>query len=58
MRFSALLRANVQYSTGEGVGEINDVVLDANTGRVKSAAVACGGLLRVGTNFRCTFRKS
>lgn len=48
IRVSQLLGMNIQNSKGEGVGEINDIVLDANTGRVKYAAVTYGGLLGVG----------
>jgi len=48
IRASQLIGMNIQNSAGEGVGEINDIVLDANTGRVRYAAVTYGGILGVG----------
>ena len=39
---------NLQNDQGESVGEINDLVLDANTGRVRYLAVTYGGFLGVG----------
>lgn len=48
IRASQLIGMNIQNSQGEGVGEVNDIVLDADTGRVRYAAVTYGGLLGVG----------
>ncbi len=48
IRVSQLMGMNIQNAKGESVGEINDIVLDANTGKVKYAAVTYGGLLGVG----------
>jgi sporulation protein YlmC with PRC-barrel domain len=48
IRVSQLLGANIQNSQGESVGEINDIVLDSQTGKVNYAAVTYGGFLGVG----------
>ncbi|MCA9130058.1 MAG: PRC-barrel domain-containing protein [Planctomycetales bacterium] len=48
VRASQLMGMNIQNSAGEGLGEINDLVLDANTGKVKYAAVTYGGFLGIG----------
>lgn len=48
IRVSQLMGMNIQNSKGEGVGEIKDIVIDANTGKVRYAAVTYGGLLGVG----------
>jgi sporulation protein YlmC with PRC-barrel domain len=47
-RVSQLIGQNIQNSQGESVGEINDLVMDANTGRLRYAAVTYGGFLGVG----------
>ncbi len=48
IRASKLMGMNIQNSAGESVGAINDVVLDANTGKVRYAAVTYGGFLGIG----------
>lgn len=48
IRASQLIGMNIQNTKGEGVGEVKDIVLDANTGRVRYAAVTYGGFLGVG----------
>ncbi|MCM2369676.1 PRC-barrel domain-containing protein [Aporhodopirellula aestuarii] len=48
IRVSQLMGLNIQNSQGESVGEINDIVLDARTGKVRYAAVTYGGFLGVG----------
>ncbi|MDA8746559.1 PRC-barrel domain-containing protein [Rubripirellula amarantea] len=48
IRVSQLIGYNIQNSRGESVGEINDIVLDSKTGKVRYAAVTYGGFLGVG----------
>ncbi|WP_417740034.1 PRC-barrel domain-containing protein [Rosistilla oblonga] len=48
IRVSQLIGMDIQNDRGEGVGEINDIVLDAATGKVKYAAVTYGGFLGLG----------
>jgi len=49
VRASQLIGANIQNDNGESVGEINDLVIDGNTGRVRYAAVTYGGFLGMGS---------
>jgi hypothetical protein len=39
---------NIENQKGEGVGEINDLVIDGKTGKVRYVAVTYGGFLGVG----------
>lgn len=48
IRVSQLTGMNIQNPQGESVGEINDLVLDASTGKVHYAAVTYGGFLGIG----------
>ena len=48
IRTSQLMGMHIQNSRGEGVGEVNDIVVNANTGRVRYLAVTYGGFLGVG----------
>ena len=48
IRASQLLGQNIQNSQGESVGEIKDIVLDTQTGKVRYAAVTYGGFLGLG----------
>lgn len=48
VRVSKLIGQNIQNSQGKEVGEINDIVLDAGSGRIRYVAVTYGGLLGVG----------
>ena len=48
IRASQLIGMNIQNSRGETVGEIEDIVLDADSGRIRYAAVSYGGFLGVG----------
>lgn len=48
VRASELIGMNIQNSQGESLGEINDLVMDANTGKIRYAAVSYGGFLGVG----------
>ncbi len=48
IRASQLTGMNIQNPQGESVGEVNDLVIDANTGRVRYAAVTYGGFLGIG----------
>ncbi len=48
IRVSQLTGMNIQNPQGESVGQINDLVLDANTGKVRYAAVTYGGFLGIG----------
>jgi hypothetical protein len=43
-----LIGKNIYNPNGESVAEINDIVLDPNTGRVRYAAVTYGGFLGIG----------
>jgi sporulation protein YlmC with PRC-barrel domain len=48
IRASQLIGMNIENRQGESVGEINDLVIDGNNGRVRYAAVTYGGVLGVG----------
>ena len=48
MRASKLIGMSIQNPEGKGVGSINDLVLDVDTGRVHYAAVTYGGFLGIG----------
>mgnify|MGYP001350335567 CR=1 FL=1 len=47
-RASKLIGKNLQNEAGESVGEVNDIVLDANSGKVRYLAVTYGGFLGLG----------
>ena len=48
MRLSKLIGTNVHDASGQGVGEIKDVIFDTNNGRIHYAVLASGGVLGVG----------
>lgn len=48
IRVSQLMGYNIQNSQGESVGEIKDIVMDSETGKVSYVAVTYGGFLGVG----------
>ena len=48
VRASKLIGMNIQNTEGKGVGSINDLVVDADTGRIHYAAVTYGGFLGIG----------
>ena len=48
IRASQLLGQNIQNSQGESLGEIKDIVLDTQSGKVRYAAVTYGGFLGLG----------
>jgi len=48
VRASKLIGMNIQNDQGESVGEVNDIVLDGNSGKVRYLAVTYGGFLGVG----------
>ncbi|REK18235.1 MAG: PRC-barrel domain containing protein [Planctomycetota bacterium] len=48
VRASEVSGMNIQNGEGKNVGEINDLVIDANNGRIRYAAVTYGGFLGVG----------
>jgi len=48
IRASQLTGYNIQNSQGESVGEVYDIVLDANSGKVRYVAVTYGGFLGLG----------
>ena len=48
IRASQLTGMNIQNEKGESVGEIHDLVVDANTGKIRYAAVTYGGFLGLG----------
>lgn len=62
VRASEVIGMNIYNPQGEDVGEVNDVVLDPNTGKVRYAAVTYGGFLGIGDEmfavpweaFQCT----
>lgn len=47
VRASELIGANVQNAADETVGEINDIVIDPNDGRVRYVALSVGGFLGI-----------
>jgi len=48
MRASKLIGMNIQNTEGKAVGSINDLVVDADTGKIHYAAVTYGGFLGIG----------
>ena len=48
VRASELMGTNIENSQGEGVGEIEDLVIDGNSGQVRYVAVTYGGFLGLG----------
>ncbi|TWU16537.1 PRC-barrel domain-containing protein [Allorhodopirellula heiligendammensis] len=48
IRASQLLGLNIQNPQGESLGEINDLVINATTGKIRYAAVTYGGFLGMG----------
>jgi len=57
IRASQLIGMNIQNPQGEGLGEVNDIVIDAGNGRVRYAAVTYGGFLGLGNKmFAVPFR--
>jgi sporulation protein YlmC with PRC-barrel domain len=61
VRASELIGTNVQNNADETVGEINDIVIDPNDGRVRYVALSVGGFLGIAdqlyavpwTSFEC-----
>lgn len=47
-RVSALVGMNVQNSAGKDLGEIEDITINENTGKVEYVAVSFGGFLDIG----------
>lgn len=48
VRVSQLTGMNIQNPQGKAVGEINDLVIDARSGKIRYAAVTYGGFLGIG----------
>ena len=48
VRASQMIGMDIVNFEGESLGEINDFVIDANTGRIRYAAVEYGGFLGLG----------
>jgi len=48
IRASKLIGVNIQNDQGDSVGEVNDIVLDGKSGKVRYLAVTYGGFLGVG----------
>ncbi|QDU40934.1 PRC-barrel domain protein [Maioricimonas rarisocia] len=48
IRASEFIGMNIQNAQGEGLGEVNDIVIDASNGKVRYAAVTYGGFLGLG----------
>ena len=51
VRASELIGANIKNDQGEDVGEIEDLVIDSQNGRVGYAAVSYGGFLGMGERY-------
>ncbi|MBB3209195.1 sporulation protein YlmC with PRC-barrel domain [Rhodopirellula rubra] len=62
IRASQLIGQNIYNKAEESIGEINDVVMDASTGKIAYVAVSYGGMLGLGDSlfavpfkaFKCT----
>jgi sporulation protein YlmC with PRC-barrel domain len=48
MRASKLIGKDVRHRGGAGEGEIHDLLVDVNTGRIRGAVVSIGGMMNVG----------
>lgn len=48
LRASVMMGMDIQNRQGDGVGRVNDLVIDADTGKVRYAAVTYGGFLGLG----------
>jgi sporulation protein YlmC with PRC-barrel domain len=48
VRASKLIGTNIKNSRGEGVGEVEDIVVDAQSGQIRYLAVSYGGFLGLG----------
>ncbi len=48
IRASQLIGMNIQNQEGKSLGSVNDIVIDARSGRVRYAAVSYGGFLGLG----------
>jgi sporulation protein YlmC with PRC-barrel domain len=48
IRASELIGTNIKNSQGEGVGEVEDIVVDAQSGKIRYLAVSYGGFLGLG----------
>ncbi len=48
IRASKLIGKNLENAQGENIGEINDLVIDGNSGKIKYVAVTYGGFLGMG----------
>ena len=48
IRASQLIGIEIQNAQGEEIGEVDDLVLDTQTGKIRYAAVSYGGVLGVG----------
>ncbi len=49
-RSTKLVGTNVYNSAGESIGEVNDIIMDAN-GSTKAVIVSVGGFLGMGTRY-------
>ncbi|MDZ4850240.1 MAG: PRC-barrel domain-containing protein [Pirellulaceae bacterium] len=48
IRASHLIGMNIENQAGESLGEVNDLMLDSETGKINYAAVTYGGFLGIG----------
>jgi sporulation protein YlmC with PRC-barrel domain len=48
VRASQLIGANLESTTGDNLGDINDLVLDPQTGQIQFAVLGIGGFLGIG----------
>ncbi|MDQ3200320.1 MAG: PRC-barrel domain-containing protein [Verrucomicrobiota bacterium] len=58
VRSSNLIGADLFTTTGDDIGEINDVVLDENSGTVMYPALSAGGFLGIGDKLTLVSWKS
>ncbi len=50
VRSSNLIGANLYNTNGDDIGQLNDIVVDENTGGMSNAILAAGGFLGIGDN--------
>jgi sporulation protein YlmC with PRC-barrel domain len=51
VRFSKLMDANVASKSGENLGQLEDLIIDPQTGEIKYAILGRGGLLGIGEKY-------
>jgi sporulation protein YlmC with PRC-barrel domain len=48
LRFSQIRHAKIKSSTGQDLGKLDDLVVDAKTGKIQCAVIGQGGFLGIG----------